>query len=247
MSNLTFDGHDFAQLGVYGDPEYTLLDSQPQYADAQNRNGSIVLGKTLGNGAISFSLGINGTAHERRVKLSMLGNWLDVDEPKQLVLPDAPDWYYLAIPEGSIESTRGIGGEIVRMTFALTDPIAYGEENSVIIPRGGSATFIVGGTAPTYPYMKSDTTIKPDTSTLLWGLRFDNQDTWSIGADTSARFKVWFDMGRRESRLYGTTAKLPTLDSDWFELTPGVHTIENYLGSDIDGSSITLYWRERWF
>ena len=242
MSNLTFDGHDFAQLGVYGDPEYTLLDSQPQYADAQNRNGSIVLGKTLGNGAISFSLGINGTAHERRVKLSMLGNWLNVDEPKQLVLPDAPDWYYLAMPEGSIESTRGIGGEIVRVTFALTDPIAYGVENSIAIPYGGSATFIVGGTAPTRPFFNR-ILVRPDQTTKQWGWRLDNKDVFVLDFGTTSNCYIQADFGERSSYV-NDIIKLPTINSDWFELTPGVHTIENHIGG---GNDVRLRWHERWF
>ena len=52
---------------------------------------------------------------------------------------------------------------------------------------------------------------------------------------------VLFNMQDRVLTVDGVTV-VPTLDSDWFELTPGTHTVEKVNGL----TGMTVYYRERW-
>ena len=139
---LTFNGHDFSTLCTYGDPVITLLDSKPDTRDVSGRNGAAFIGMTYGVATVAFTLAVTGDAATRRSSLSTLGSWLMVDEPKHLVLPDTSDRYYLAVPSGGLQLTRGIGGEIAQVTFILTDPVAYGETKTASLASGGSASII---------------------------------------------------------------------------------------------------------
>lgn len=241
--NLTYNGHDFSTLCVYGDPELSILNSIPDNREVSGRNGTAFIGMTYGVSTVTFSLAVTGTASERRAKLSTLGQWLKVDEPKALYLPDTPDRYYLAVPDGSLDLERGIKGEMTKLTFTLTDPVAYGAEKTVNIPSSGSATFTVGGTAPTMPYNAAAQSVTPDSSTKLYGLRLDDGDVFCVGANTTNAITVSnLDMWKRT--VYVNSAlSLPTLPSDWFSMQPGSHTIRNYLGT----GQFVLKYRERWY
>lgn len=241
MGSLIFDGHDIGLLCAYGDPVISILNSSVDYADAKNRNGSIVLGKTWGNSSVSFSVGLSGQAQDRRNRLSTLGVWLNVDEPKKLVLPDTPDRYYLAIPEGELQLERGVHSDIGQLTFTLVDPIAYGAEKSVWVPYSGSVTFVVGGTAPTLPYFNR-TLERPDQTTKQWGLRLDGDDVFVMDFGTTSNCYIKADFSKGVAFL-NDNIKMPTLNSDWFKLTPGEHTIENHIGG---GNDLRLRWVERW-
>ena len=108
---LMFDGHEFGELVVYGDPVITMLPSTAAYVDAPSKQGLSVTDVRYAGWTVAFTIVVDGTAHERRDKLSTLGMWLDVDGPRRLVLPDTPDRYYIAVPEGQLELTRGIRAE----------------------------------------------------------------------------------------------------------------------------------------
>lgn len=241
---LSFDGHDLETLFVCGDPKITILSAEPNTKTLDSRNGEVFIGSRWGASTVAFSIGVYGTALERRNAFSQLGAWLDVDEPKQLILPDTPDRYYLAIPDGSLDLERGIGGEISQLSFTLVDPIAYSTtETTITVPSVGSITFNVGGTAPTYLYRTTARTLNADPTTKLYGIRLDNQDTWCIGNGNSTFTVNSFDFERRTLKIEQNIA-VPTLDSTWFALTPGNHTIEKYIGGQ---SSIDIKYRKRWY
>ena len=238
MGSLIFDGHDFGELFAYGDPTINILASTVGYAESSSRNGSTVTGRRWGSSSVSLRLGVHGSALKRRNAFSMLGAWLDVDEPKKLVLPDTPDRYYMAIPDGGVELTRGIRGEIGTLAFTITDPIAYGEEKAVTVPSGGSVTFVVGGTYPTLPRLSGRVT---PNSTKTWGVRLDEGDFFHIDSASTAAFDLTADFGKRTSTINAALA-LPTLSSTWFELSPGEHTLRNDVGS----GAVTVAYDERW-
>lgn len=240
MSKLIFNGHDFSDLFVCGEPEYSMLVSSTQYADIENRNGSVVLGRTWGDSTVTFSLGIDGTAAERRNKLSTLGYWLAVDEPKKLHVPDMPGRYFMAVPDGGIETTRGVDGEIARLTFKMVDPIAYGNEITVTVPSGGSVTFNVDGTAAAKPTITASAAIR-NSSAFVWGLRLDDGDFVHVATGSASARSVAIDCDERTC-IVNNSVKVPTLDSDWLELTPGVHTLRMDYGT----GTATVTYRERW-
>ena len=239
--SVIFDGHDLGLVCTCGDPTITILSSSVDYADSKNRNGSIVKGRTWNNSTASFVVAFSGTKEECRNAMSTLGMWLDVDEPKKLVLPDTPDRYYMAIPDGDLSLTRGFGGEYGTLTFAITDPIAYGRTVTVDVPSEGSTSFVVGGTAKAYPIIES-TTVTPDETSKVYGIRLDGGDYFHVKNSTASAFALTADFRERTSTVDGSL-HLPTLDSDWFALEPGiVHTLANDVGS----GDITISYVERW-
>ena len=242
--NLTYNGHDLTTLFTCGDPEITILDSTPDNREVSGRNGAAFVGMKYGVPSVACTIAAFGTPSERRAKFSTLGQWLMVDEPKPLYLPDTPDRYYLAVPSGALQLTRGFDGETATLTFELTDPVAYGEQKMITLPSRGSLTFTVGGTAPTYFYRDLAAIGTPDASTLRYGIRLDNSQTWCVTHDSTSNLRVGpFDFEKRSLMVDGVVS-VPTLDSDWFALTPGEHTLENYLGG---GTSLWLKYRERWY
>ena len=237
---VIYDGHDFEDFFVIGDPEITILDSRTEYADSSNRNGAVLIGKRWGETTVSFSVAVIGDANTRRRLLSMLGEWLDVDEPKKLYLPDTPDWYYLAIPDGSLDLKRAIKAEYTTITFTLVDPIAYDDtEKTVTVPSGGSVTFEVGGTYPARPNIQA-TAVRNSTS-LVWGVRLDNADFVHVATGSSSGRAVVVDCDARTVTVAGVSS-IPTLNSDWLEFAPGTHT----LTMDNGTGAATVKYRERW-
>ena len=237
---MIFNGHDLTEMFTVGEPEFTILNSLPDLRDVPGRNGSMFAGTRYGNATVSCTLSIEGDDTIRRNAFSVLGMWLKVDEPKKLVLPDSPELYYMAVPDNSLSLNRAIKADVTQISFTLVDPIAYGRKVVVSIPSGSSATFNVGGTYKTRPLISSSAAVRSG-STQVWGVKLDNADHLRIATGSSSARAVSFDCENRICYLSGAIA-LPTLTSDWFELEPGVHTVQNDQGSGVS----TLTYIERW-
>ena len=239
MSELIFDGHSFGELFIYGDPKISILSSNAKYAQSDSKDGSIVIGKSWSNSAVTFTIVATGTADERRNAFSTLGMWLDVDEPKKLVLPDTPDRYYMAIPNGSIDLTRYIEAETASVTFDIVDPIAYGREVTVTVPSGGSVTFNVGGTYKTRPRISATAT--RNSSSLVYGLKLDNANYIHVATGSASARTVSIDCEKRTC-IVNSSVSMITLDSNWLEFAPGGHT----LAMDNGTGDATVTYFERW-
>lgn len=239
--NLTYNGHDLTTLFLCGDPEISILNSQPDNRDVSGRNGAAFIGMTYGVSTVTCTIAALGTASERRAKFSTLGQWLMVDEPKPLYLPDTPDRYYLAVPSGELKLDRAFDGEITSLTFELTDPVAYGTSRTASLSSGGSATISIGGTAPTYLNVVANSAVR-NSSSLVWGIRVDNADFIHVatGSDSSRKVEAYSD--KRLCKV-ANAITIPTLDSSWIELKPGSHTVRMDAGT----GAATLSWVERWY
>lgn len=242
MSNLIFDGHDFATLFAFGDPKIKILDSKPVLEQVSGRNGEAFIGMTYGSSEVTFSIGVSGAAADRRAAFSTLGSWLDVDEPKHLVLPDTPDRYYLAVPKGSVDLERCVNADTAKVTFKLVDPIAYGATKTATVPAaGGEVEITVGGTAPTRPAIAASSAVR-DASALIWGISLDSTTFVHVATGSGSSRAVEFDCSERTCTVANAVA-LPTLDSDWLILTPGTHTLTRDYGT----GAATVTWVERWY
>lgn len=239
MSGLIFDGHSFDELFYYGNPELTILSSNAKYAQSENRNGSLFIGKTWANSQVSVAIAAIGTADERRNAFSTLGMWLDVDEPKKLVLPDTPDRYYMAVPNGSLDLTRYIEAETASVTFDIVDPIAYGREVTITVPSGSSVTFNVGGTYKTRPRISATAT--RNSSSLVYGLKLDDANYVHVATGSASARTVSIDCEKRTC-IVNSSVSMITLDSNWLEFAPGGHT----LAMDNGTGDATVTYFERW-
>ena len=239
--SLIFDGHDFSTLFVWGDPKITILNAKPDTREVSGRNGAAFVGLTYGVSTVAFTIAALGDAETRRVALSTLGEWLMVDEPKPLHLPDTPDRYYLAVPGSGLDLTRGIGGEIAQVTFTLVDPVAYGDEQTASLPSGGSVSINVNVTAPTYLNVVAASAVR-NSSAQVWGVKVDDTDYVHVATGSSSSRKVEIYSEERICKVQDALT-LPTLDSDWLKLEPGTHTI----AMDYGTGAATLSWVERWY
>ena len=198
------------------------------------------MGGQLDGGKITVPLTtVDKDLQERREALSSLYKILDVDEPKMLVLAEMPDLAFKAIPQNAVKERRYIDGDTVTVTFQLVEAAAYGDTVTKTVPSGGSLTFTVDGTYPTKPRITASAT--RDGSSQVWGLKLDNGDFLHVATGSASARNVVLDCENRTLTVQGDVA-LPTLDSDWFELSPGEHTIAMDKGT----GAATVTYIERW-
>ena len=127
----------------------------------------------------------------------------------------------------------------VVVNFQLVEAAAYGDTVTKTVPSGGSLTFTVGGTYPTKPRITASAS--RDGSSQVWGLRLDSGDFLHVATGSASPRNIVLDCESRTLTIAGAVA-LPTLDSDWFELPPGTHTLTMDKGT----GAATVTYRERW-
>lgn len=148
------------------------------------------------------------------------------------------DAYLLSIEEGE----RGYGGSGIgqlTLTFVASDPWRRSASKTVTIPSGGETTFAVNGTIPAEVSVLAENAVRNST-TGLWGLRFDDGDKLQVPVASDAQRVIEIDCSKRTALVSGITA-IVTLDSDWPNLTAGVHKVSMEEGTGV----ATLTWVER--
>ena len=243
MAGLKFDGYDLSTDFVCGDPELTVFNAEPNILKPSSSNGAVFVGMRYGTSRVSVTVAAEGTALERRNKFAELGSRLFVDEPKKLILPDAPDRYYMAVPDGGLELQRAYGAEYATLTFMLTDPIAASNTERHVSSTNGTAVCDVDGTAPTYMRFYA-TPASPESGTNLWGLALQSNTATDkfVVAMRYTMTSVTANMETKQASSSGY-ATMPTLDSVWIKLKPGTNTLTVVKGS----GEFTVYWRDRWY
>lgn len=164
-------------------------------------------------------------------------------EERQLRVRTRPGTYYMAhftgYDEGDRQGGTGIGA--FTLTFVASDPYRYSDtENTVTISSGGTVSMNVGGTVSAMPKITANSAVR-DSSTELWGLKLDNAAYVRVRTGSSSSRKVVIDCGSRTVTVANATSML-TLDSDWFEMPPGEHSVVMDKGT----GAATMTWRERW-
>ena len=108
----------------------------------------------------------------------------------QLILPDEPHLWLVAIYEGGAELSRNANMPSMELTFLVPDPVAYGEERRVSIDGSGSIS--VGGTAPDVTGGQGVRSIRVSSGPL----RTHRPASWS-------RYQVPSPVERRSSSTWG--------------------------------------------
>lgn len=253
---LSFNGHDLESIAICGDPQISIFNFKPEFKDVKSRDGSLFVGTKLGASTVEFTVCVTGSASERRAKLSTLGSWLVVDSPKQLVLPDTPDRYYLAVPSGAVDMKRGYDGEYTQLTFTLTDPLAYSFESRSVTSVNGVATINVLGNAPSEFVITNvpGGVITPGSlssqypAELYWEvangiggylLIYTDGDSGELIIDTEKRqCRFNYSLDHPDWRTV-----IPLIGTTWFKLQPGANTITRTIG----GGEFVVEWRDRWY
>ena len=238
---ITFDGHRLNDRFFVGEVNVGLPDFIPDLEDRAIGNGSVMRGMRLGTVDITVALVTKPVRGESpREALSDLCAWLDVDEPKRLAISSDHGLWRLAVPSGAPQIGDTEWEDKVSVTFAQPDPILYGIKREVTVPSGGTLRFAVGGDYPTKPTISSDAAVR-DSTLLQWGVRLDDGELMRVAVPVSTTSTVKMDCAARTCQVNGATT-IPTVNSDWFELKPGTHSIRNDMGT----GACVVNWYERW-
>lgn len=238
MATVVFDGVVLSDM-------YTVLVRrglsyhEVAYENIPGRDGVAVTSSDLVPPELSLVFVI-GPSEDPTAAVRELSAILDVREPRELRIGEDGGLSYMALPSGSRTWRRVGSSSSVEVPFLIVDAAMHGDERSATVPSGGSVTFSVGGTYPTRPKIEATAAVR-NSSSGQWGIRLDGGDyiRFEFGSNTSRT--VVADCQARTAKVAGATA-IPTLQSDWLELTPGEHTLQMDQGT----GAATVTWRERW-
>ena len=240
MEQVTFNDiviSDFFQVAGVRRPLAGRVNSTLEISgmDGTRVTGSVMMPSTLS--VLLVVSDMNDT--QRRDAVRNLSSMIHTDEPKVLSFSSDNGLYYKAILDGEVPFQEHVRSGIVELNFITESPVLYGAVRSVTVPSQGEVTVYVDGTYPALPKITGN--VQGTASNGLWGLRLDDGDYMRIVTGSNSTRAIVMDSESRTASVAGA-AKLPTLDSDWFELGAGMHKIKNDVGS---GSS-TVTWQERW-
>ena len=237
-TRVVFDGHVLTDYFLVGNPELPMPSPTASMRDVAGMDGAVPDGQRLQQVELAVTVSAwEDSRSDRRALMSMLWQWLRVDEPKPLQIGDEP--YWLAIPSGGGDMEHFANADAVEVRFVAADPVRYGATRSAAIPSGGSVSIHVGGNYPTRPRITAAAAVRA--SNGLWGIRLDDGDYSNVAIPTSSASAVVIDASTREVRIAGAPAMI-TLASDWLELEPGEHTLAMTQGT---GAAV-IEWTERW-
>lgn len=158
---------------------------------------------------------------------------LVTDGLAQLILPDEPHLWLMAVYEGGAEVERNAHKPEVKLTFLVPDPVAYGEERSVHV--SGTATVNVGGTRATAPTV----TARPPRGSSWRVTNADTGEHVEVQHAFTGSETVVVDMDACRCTVNGTDVPV-TLESDFFRVIGGTQHVA------LSGGTATMSWVERW-
>lgn len=241
-STVMWDGEELsAGWTLVSDRREQLLPTDVATIDVPGRDGALFGGVTRAVRQVTLALYVLGPVGERAPHVRELAARLAVDGPRPLMFSDEAPLWRMAVPNAESDSEVYFDAEgYTDVEFVCTDPWLYGEERSVTVPSGGSVTFTVGGTAPTWPTITASAT---GSSQGTWILRLDDSSKGVYAAIASGVTRpVVADCDARTLTVNDTTSMLAP-SYDWPELTPGTHTLAMTAGT----GAATVTWTERWW
>jgi predicted phage tail component-like protein len=237
MEHVTFDGvrltDTYDVASVRGVPTPRVVTEE-----VPARDGVVERGVTLDPPPVSITVITRNDGRTETAKRRELASIFAVREPKVLRFGGDGGLYYKVVPSSLDWTEFTTAGRLV-VEFIVPEVAMYGELKTATIPSGGQVSITVGGTYPAQPKISGTVTRSP--ASEVWGVRIDNGDFVHVDTGSNASRPIVIDGEARTVKVAGVT-KLPTLDSDWFELEVGSHTIRNDQGS----GATTLTWIERW-
>ena len=242
MTTFTFNGVDFTEyLDVAGFEMPAIAEVTPAVAEISGRDGAAYMGSVLQPLTIIVKARLaTDTIEPAEIQRqwAIVAAMMRTEEPAELSI--TPGIYRKAVLQGQTALEFNTYSANADLSFYCPDPVAYGNAREVSVPSGGLATFVVGGTYPAAPTVVASSAVR-DSQTGLWRLRLDDGGHLAVPTGTAAASAVTVDCLERTCTVNGAVA-LPTLESDWFTLGPGEHTVSNDLGS----GACTISFRERW-
>jgi len=240
--SLTYDGFDLTRYAHVKLERPVGPSLRVESEQVPGRDGSVLTSLQLDELTITAHCTLRRRYYYEweRVRMELAAAFTKMGE-RELTLPDEPGLYRMA----TASLTDNVQTPLVppvefSVEFVCHDVIAYGGEHSVTIPSDGYVMFEVGGMLPVGVRIVAESAVR-DSSTGLWGVRFDDGSVLNVALASNAARKVEIDSPSRAVKVANAT-DMVTLDSTWPKLEPGTHAVRRYLGT----GTATVSWIERY-
>lgn len=209
--------------------------------EVSGRDGLVLTGSSMDVAKITVTIIMRETSvSERRARMRDILMLLHTKDERRLEFSEDNGLYYMAKIDGSMPFKENVRSGLLEINFTTFDPILYGRRRSVIVPSGGSVSFIVDGSYRTLPTIEGDVVGSSETGNF-WGIRLDQGSNMRVPMGGTSARHLEIDCSRRVCTV-DLLLTLPTMQSNWLFLDVGPHTIENDMGS----GSCVVTWDERW-
>ena len=213
---------------------------QPNTVQVSGRAGAVLRNMEVGTRSVSFKLGATDEDHQ---KLAAMFRWilelLAGDGTHVLSFSDEGGFLRHVVLDATPSYDEYVGGALVELEFTMPDPYLIDSgETTITVPSGGSVQFRVTHSRPSI--VISAASAVRDSTSQLWGIRFDDGDFLRVKIPTSSATPVSFDCLERRVVVGGATSMV-TLTSDWPILDAGFHTAQ----MDVGTGAATLTIKER--
>lgn len=190
---------------------------------------------TVGMRIVAPVAGWRTQRQELEDKRRRLAQVLFKRQPAELVLDWPDDIAYMALVTSAGEMSREPLSQVFEVVFYCADPVAYGAKKETYIGRMGEV--VIGGNYPTYPIFEVTS------ATGACVLNVDGTTFQTIGAQ-SGPDPIIIDCNpdpliHEASVTKGNEAVAISINSDYFALAPGVHSIAC-------DAPVNVRWTERW-
>jgi len=237
--DVMIDGVSLSDYFIVVDAAMSPLSIRGDGTEIAGRDGVVLAEATYAERTIDVTLLLpSGTLEERHAAMRAFYARVDLKEEHRLYLSVDDGIYYEVRADGDIEIEHGVTATKVVLHFVSEKPAGYGEEHTVTIPSGSSATFTVGGNYPTRPTIEGTVNGNNDGN---WGVRLDGGDYVRVKTNTTQGRAVSIDC-EEGIAIVNSLVSMISLESDWLVLYHGEHTITN----DVGTGACTVTWRERW-
>lgn len=240
MEHVVYNGVDLAERFIVIGVERPLPTPTPSMQLVHGGNRNFFKGMDFVPPTLSFRLVTKELdKFGRRDELRWLASVLLVDEPVKVQFSSDNGKWYKAVPSGDLTFHEFVKSGYIDVSLTCEQAAMFGLEKSAS-SSDGVATFAVDGNAPTTLLIEATSAVRESNSDYRFGYTLDNGMVQYAEIGTSYN-DVIMDGEKRLVTVNGSVRQL-TLQSDWFEVKPGTHTVERTLGS----GQFTVSWLERW-
>lgn len=240
MEHVVYNGVDLAERFIVIGVERPLPTPTPSMQLVHGGNRNFFKGMDFVPPTLSFRLVTKELDRlRRRDEIHWLASVLLVDEPVKVQFSSDDGKWYKAVPTGDLAFHEYVKSGYLDVSLVCEQAAMYGTERKVS-SNNGAVTFIVEGNTPTTLLIEAPSAVRESNSDYRFGYTMDNGMVQYVEIDTNYN-NVIMDGEKRRTTVNGTIRQL-TLQSDWFEVQPGTHTISRTLGS----GEFTVSWNERW-
>lgn len=227
MTTVTYDGYTFAEpyiaTGIVRPMPTAIADT----VEVSGADGVTYLGSRLDALKVGFTVVLpSSTEEQRRELVHDLASKLYRTELKRLEFSSDNGRYYLAVLDGTPDYQEFVRTGKLVVEMLCPSPAMYGEEVTATIPAGGNVTIGVGGNYPTSLRFTARDDANEQTA---WKVILDSRRYIHVTNDETPIKTLSIDSERRTCTVNSQTV-LPTLDSDWFVVDAGQHTLANTIG-----------------